>query len=260
MESITSKSGVQDSAACDLLRLLVKSLVSQEDLTFIFASLQKQTLFPKTKSIKLKNLNLPEEETSDPPEPIDSPLKAQTMSSEYISIWQDSFKSMETLSDSYHFFTNNLINLEQNSQSKTRAPGNALVLGNLELVDISPLVQADPPQNFNQVMGLLEGVDEQGMQLVQKIKEARLSEEKQLFCESCGRDLKSSIFSFFVGFTRLRRRSAVSAETRCARTAWARRPGACRRPSPASRTFASEKSPKRVSASCSPYTSDRSFS
>jgi hypothetical protein len=113
---------------------------------------------------------------------------------------------METLSESYNLFT--LDALRKKPKGLDTQEGNVVILGSLELVDVSPLVDQQECKGFNDVMRLLDGVDEETMKIIEKVKQTRVDGErrhggvvkdkKEPFCECCGKDIESSIFSFFV--------------------------------------------------------------
>lgn len=68
-------------------------------------------------------------------------------------------------------------------------------LGSIELVNVSGIISET--STFSEVDNLLEGLDPQNVVVLEKIKQKTPSD----FCENCGSDLKSGLFSLFVSLT-----------------------------------------------------------
>jgi hypothetical protein len=182
------------------MKVLISSLVNHSHFSFILSSLKNLTIIPRNASIKLKNLP-PSKNKNNLDNHMDSPPKTITVSGDYISIWERSFKSLETLSDNNALLSFPALN--KKSKADELSDVASFVMGSLELVNISPLLQKEP-QSYNQVSKLLEGLDEDDVRLIDKVKKFKnLKEENsEKFCECCGNIIKSSLLSFFVNLTR----------------------------------------------------------
>jgi hypothetical protein len=100
----------------------------------------------------------------------------------------------------------------------------SFVMGSLELVNISPLLQKEP-QSFNQVTKLLEGLDEDNVRLIDRLKNTD-KESAEDFCESCGNVIKGGLFGFFVSLIRLLIRNVDCVIIWCVIIVWFLRNGA----------------------------------
>ena len=173
------------------------------------------TLMPRKSSIKLKNLKPLANKSQESEGVIESSLNTVSVSGDVISIWDSSFQSLDTLSENQALLSIRALN--KRVDPKELSEVGQFQLGSIELVNINPLLQKEIT-NFNQVSMLLDGFDQQSVNLINRIKKSKQG-DTDTFCESCGTEIKSSILSFFVGLTRKRRPSADSARTRSARTA-----------------------------------------
>ena len=174
----------------------MSSLVNHSHFSFIILSLKDLIIIPRNSTIKLKNLPQTHERIHIE-KPLDSPLKTITVSGDYISIWEQSFKSLETLSENQALLSFPALNKKNKAEELSDL--DSFVMGKLELVNISPLLKKEP-QSFNQVNKLLEGLDEDKVRLIDKLKSR--DDNSESFCESCGNGIKKGLLGFFVSFIR----------------------------------------------------------
>lgn len=181
------------SASAMLLRVLLGSAVNHSHLRFVLEGLQSLSLVPRNSPTEAE-ASLPRPSSSEENCPASS-LTTVTVSADAVGIWEASFKSLDSLSQSPALFS--MEALSKPLEPEILSQSDRLRLGRLELTNVTPLLQEKVP-SFDRVSQLLSGLDEGSVSLIDRVKRARLG-ESGAFCETCGAEISSSLFSFFVG-------------------------------------------------------------
>ena len=170
-------------------------------------------LIPKQKNIKLKDLNstiqtVCKNNSISNERPSDSPFQGTNTTGDYISIWNNSFQSIDSnLSSEVDQL--NLANLKTDSKNLEANERDQYChrIGNIYLIQTQPLLK-ETLNNFNLLNSLLENLDPSSIALLEKLKSTVGEKEPQSFCENCGKDTPSSFFGMFVRLNSFRNLNA----------------------------------------------------
>jgi hypothetical protein len=173
------------------------------------------SLIPKTQSVKLKELGTTQQSVNQSNSKASSSLMSHSnisivnSTSDYISIWNHTFKSIDSQNNDMENFNFTVLQSCSKTSNISSVKDHIIQIGSLKLVHIDPILTGEI-KNFNSIDQLLEGFSEQSISLLEKLKIT--TPHHQEFCEVCGKDFESRFFNLIVTITRHLRTNVVFAK------------------------------------------------
>lgn len=185
-----------------LFLLFSKLIIKIQKYKEIVILLKRMSLIPKAQSIKLKELGTTFSVNQNNSNASSFLMSQSNQSfvnsiSDYISVWSQTFKSIDSQNDIENF---NFTVLQSCSKASNinSVKDHIVQVGALKLIHIDPILTGEI-KNFNSIDQLLEGFSDQSISLLEKLKVA--NPHHQDFCEVCGKDFEARFFNLIVHIT-----------------------------------------------------------